>query len=108
MKQNPALRVLRKVKATNLREGNVEYFNLAKPTESRGVSGSGSDPISMQQPPAEVSTVGVSHTDSDLAGSLGDLNIDVGKNYVVNKLSETDEVRPYPHLCPLLKLTTSL
>jgi hypothetical protein len=90
MKQSPALRFLRKVKAIDLQEGSVQYYSLAKPTESRPPASS-SDPALAQQPPVGVSTT----TDSDLAKNFGDgLVLDVDENYVIEKLSEPDEVSP--------------
>jgi hypothetical protein len=99
MKQSPALRLLRKVKASDLQAGNIEYYNLAKPAVSRVTSASGSEPAQNQRLPAGASGVSIGHPDSDTA-----LTVDGDDDYVVGKLSEADQVRTPSHLCHFLSL----
>jgi hypothetical protein len=101
MKQNPALRLLRKVKATNLREGSVAYHSLTG--SHAALSGSGLTP-SKQAPAGNTS---VDHTDSDLVNLSNNLALDASNNYLVTRLYETDEVRLSSRLSPLPNLKTT-
>ena len=99
MKQNSALRLLHKIKATDLQQGNVEYYSLAKPTDTRPFA-SGSTPIPTQQLPVGASTVSVRDADPDPSNNFYDgLAMDADENYLVDKLSETDQVGSPSYPC---------
>lgn len=106
MRQNIALRVMRKVKTDDLKTGKTHHYNLAKPTDAR--VDSASDPTPTSQPPIRVSTASGSRPESDLSRHLDDLAIDVGENFVVDKLSETDEVRSPSRFYPVLEFRPCL
>jgi hypothetical protein len=76
MKQDPLLRLTRKVKATDLQEGSTEYYRLGKKVGPQSASGSGSS----QRRYLEKTTVRDNFTDSS------------NKHYVIENLSNANEV----------------
>jgi hypothetical protein len=87
MKQNPLLRLRRKVKTTDLQEGSTEYYKLGETSGPRGTSASGSSQrtlsTSTQQSNNESTTAMESIADSGTI-SYGD--------YVTERLSNPNEV----------------
>jgi hypothetical protein len=87
MKQDPILRLARTVKAADLQEGSKGYYRLAKPASSRSDTASGSlqgTNSASTQPPIERTTV---------RSGITEPAIHRNKDYVIENLSDTDEVR---------------
>jgi hypothetical protein len=93
MKQDPLLRLRKKVKATDLQEGSTEYYNLGKTAGLRRASESGwlqrKHSASPQLTPSEKTTVGDNITDSTIAAN---------EHYVVERLSNATEVYIYIYI----------
>jgi hypothetical protein len=86
MKQDPLLRLVKTVKATDLQKGSTEYYRLGKPASSRGTSvpeWQGHSAGLTQLPSTKRTVVPGGMTSSDIDGS---------DKYIVERLSDADEV----------------
>jgi hypothetical protein len=82
MKQDPFLRLRKKVKATDLREGSTESYKLGKTVGLRSTSGSGGLPRQHSESPQQ---------SPSKKTALGEKLI-ANEDYVVERLSNTSEV----------------
>jgi hypothetical protein len=93
MKQDQLSRFRRKVKAIDLQRGNTEYYSLAKPAGSRSASASssaqGTYSAPTQQTPIERTAI---------RSDIRNATVDIHEDYVIEKLSGTDEVYSYSSL----------
>lgn len=86
MKQDPLLRLRKKVRATDLQEGNTEYYKLGKSASFRGTSASGTSNTDNSTSPG--------HFLNDRMSNIKETDPTLIKNedYVVERLSNTNEV----------------
>lgn len=87
MKQDPLLRLRRKVKATDLQEGSTEYYKLGKATGPRGTSASGSS-----QRTLSTSTQQSNNESTSARDSIADSGTISNGDYVIERLSNSNEV----------------
>jgi hypothetical protein len=86
MKQDPLLRLRRKVRATNLQEGRTEYYKLGKTVFGSGSASGSSQRIHLESPQQ------LPNARASVRNNVTDSTVLANEHYLVERLSNTNEV----------------
>ena len=86
MKQDPLLRLRRKVRATNLQEGHTEYYKLGKTVNFGRGSASGSSQIIHLESPQQLPNARTNVRNNIITSST----VLANEHYLVERLSNTN------------------